>query len=176
MRTIETRRLVLRPFKKEDAAGLFAYLHRPTAGCFLSAQLHDMQAAEAEAEKRSTSDEQIAVCLKDDTLIGDVFAMRGEHPDTFSVGWNFNAAFTGAGFATEAAVALVRYLFCDKQARRLYAYVEDDNLASQRLCEKLGMRQEGCFKEFVSFEKDAEGQPIFVNTLQYALLRNEWRP
>lgn len=46
--------------------------------------------------------------------------------------------------------------------------------ASQRLCEKLGMRQEGVFKEFASFEKDGSGAPIFVNTIQYAILRKEW--
>ncbi len=35
--------------------------------------------------------------------------------------------------------------FSVKQARRLYAYVEDNNIPSQRLCERLGMRREGLF-------------------------------
>ncbi|WP_409360164.1 GNAT family N-acetyltransferase [Brevundimonas vesicularis] len=81
----------------------------------------------------------------------------------------------GAGYAFEAARALVDHLFKDKAARRLYAYAEDDNLASQRLCERLGMRREGLFREFISFVNDAAGQPIYVNTYQYALLRHEWR-
>ena len=95
-------------------------------------------------------------------------------PDTWSIGWNFNADFAGVGYAFEAASALVRHLFDDKQARRLYAYVEDDNLASQRLCERLGMQREGLFRDFVSFVNDVRGQPIYVNTFQYALLRREW--
>lgn len=41
---------------------------------------------------------------------------------------------------------------------------EEDKVASQRLCEKLGMRHEGIFKEFVSFENDSHGRPVFVNT------------
>ena len=61
-----------------------------------------------------------------------------------------------------------------KRARRLYAYVEQDNIASQRLCERLGMRKEGVFREFVSFVTDDEGVPIFENTMQYAILRKEW--
>ncbi len=61
-----------------------------------------------------------------------------------------------------------------KQARRLYAYVEEDNAASRRLCERLGMRPEGLFKEFISFRQDDKGTPVFENTLQYALLRKEW--
>ncbi|WP_026784029.1 GNAT family N-acetyltransferase [Pleomorphomonas koreensis] len=174
MNTIETDRLVLRNFRTEDAGDLFAYLHQPVANCFLSLKLEDIGSAEAETETRSKSDEYLAVCLKDTgKLIGDLFAIPEE--DTWSVGWNFNPAFGGAGYASEAARALFDYLFTVKEARRLYAYAEDHNIASQRLCERLGMRKEGLFKEFVSFTTDARGAPIFENTLQYAILRKEWR-
>lgn len=174
MNTIETDRLILRNFRMEDAGDLFAYLHRPVASCFLSLTLEDIGAAEAEAQKRSGSDEHIAVCLKDTgTLIGDLFAVPEE--DTWSVGWNFNPAFGSAGYASEAARALFDYLFTTKAARRLYAYAEDHNAASQRLCERLGMRREGLFREFVSFQTDDNGAPIFENTMQYAILKKEWR-
>lgn len=175
MDVIETDRLVLRNFRKDDAADLFAYLHEPAASCFFSLRLEDMRAAEAEAETRSQSDEYVAVCLKDTgRLIGDLFAVPDDDKDTWSVGWNFNPAVAGSGFASEAARALFDYLFTLKQARRLYAYVEDHNLASQRLCERLGMRREGLFKEFVSFRTDDAGAPIYENTMQYAILRKEW--
>jgi ribosomal-protein-alanine N-acetyltransferase len=74
----------------------------------------------------------------------------------------------------EAAAALFAHLFTDRGARRLYAYVEDTNIASRKLCEKLGMRQEGVFKEFVSFRTDDSGAPFYENTMQYALLQREW--
>lgn len=174
MDKIETDRLVLRNFRKNDAADLFAYLHRPVASCFLSLRLEDMRAAEKEAEARSKSDEYIAVCLRDTgKLIGDLFAIPEE--DTYAVGWNFNTDFAGAGFASEAAQTVFEYLFTVKQARRLYAYVEEFNSASQRLCERLGMRREGLFREFISFKTDDAGAPIFENTMQYAILRKEWR-
>ena len=75
----------------------------------------------------------------------------------------------------EAASLFFDYLFNVKHARRIYAYTEDDNIASQKLCEKLGMRQEGLFKEFVSFINDENGQPIYENTYQYAILKKEWK-
>ena len=56
------------------------------------------------------------------------------------------------------------YLFTEKEARRIYAYTEDYNLPSQKLCEKLGMRREGMFMEFVSFINDENGNPIYENT------------
>jgi len=174
MDAIETSRLTLRNFRKGDAPDLLAYLREPRASCFFSLKLDDLDAAEAEVETRSRSDEHIAVCLRStDKLIGDLFCIP-EPPDTYAVGWNFNADFAGAGFATEAARALFEYLFSVKQARRLYGYVEEDNIASQRLCERLGMRREGIFREFISFGKDDKGVPIFENTMQYAILRKEW--
>lgn len=173
METLETARLVLRPFAPTDAADLFAYLHRPVASCFLSLTLADMLAAEQEATTRSQNEHSVAVCLHGSgQLIGDLFA--DPEDDTVSVGWNFNPAFFGQGYAHEAAAALFAQLFTARAARRLYAYVEDTNIASQRLCERLGMRQEGLFKEFISFRNDAGGTPIYENTLQYALLRHEW--
>lgn len=173
MPPLHTTRLTLRNFCAKDAAPLLAYLHQPVSTCFLSMALPDLAAAQAEVEKRSASEGQIAVVLTaSDSLIGDLFAEPEE--DTFSVGWNFNPQFGGQGYALEAARALFAHLFTSGKARRLYAYVEDTNLASQKLCHKLGMRQEGAFKEFVTFTQDAQGQPIYENTLQFALLRSEW--
>lgn len=175
MEIIETDRLVLRNFRRDDAAALFAYLREPKANCFLSLKLANIKEAEAEAEKRSAGDEHIAVCLKGTgQLIGDVFAVP--ETDTYSVGWNFNPKYGGHGYALEAAKALFSHLFQVKGARRLYAYVEDHNASSQRLCERLGMRKEGLFVEFVSFTTDDAGNPIFENTMQYAVLRHEWTP
>ncbi|NIY96463.1 GNAT family N-acetyltransferase [Salipiger sp. HF18] len=173
MKPIETERLVLRNFRREDAGGLLAYLASPVASCFLSLTLRDMDAALAEADRRAADDTQIAVCLKDsDQLIGDLFA----HPegDTVSVGWNFNPAFSGQGYAFEAAHALFADLFEAQDMRRLYAYVEDHNVPSQKLCERLGMRREGLFLDYISFQNDDAGQPVYENTMQYALLKREW--
>ncbi|BEP46088.1 GNAT family N-acetyltransferase [Variovorax sp. V15] len=170
---IHTPRLVLRRFREQDAADLFDYLHAPTASCFLSLALADLEAARAEARRRSTDGEHVAVCLQEPgQLIGDLFAMQEE--DTFSVGWNLNPRFGGRGYAQEAASALFAHLFTARAARRLYAYVEDHNAASRRLCEKLGMRAEGLFLEFISFQNDAQGEPIYENTMQYAILHKEW--
>lgn len=41
--------------------------------------------------------------------------------------------------------------------------------------ERLAMRREGIFREFVSFVNDAEGNPIYENTMQYAILKKEWK-
>ena len=111
--------------------------------------------------------------FKDDFIIGDVFALR-ENEDTYNVGWHFNKRFEGKGFACEAAAGLLDYLFREAGARRIYGFVEDDNIRSKRLCERLGMRREGCFKEFVTFVNNPDGSPKYEDTCVYAILEKEW--
>ena len=94
--------------------------------------------------------------------------------DTFTPSLILNAAHQGSGYAYEATYALFDYLFTRKGARRIYSYVDDYNACSQHLCEKLGMRREGLFPSFVSFVDDAEGKPVYENTIQYAILKHEW--
>jgi hypothetical protein len=36
------------------------------------------------------------------------------------------------------------------------------------------MRREGLFLEFVSFVDDGDGNPVYENTYQYAILKKEW--
>lgn len=179
MQIIETERLILRPFREGDAADLFAYLRAPAAPCFFSLKLADLAEAEIEVRKRALDEGSVAICLKQTgQVIGDMFGGGGddEEDGTASVGWHLNPQFCGRGYAFEAAKALLDHLFRVKGFRRIYAYVEDHNTPSQRLCEKLGMRREGVFIEFVSFTNDDAGNPIYENTMQYAILRREWMP
>lgn len=171
---IETERLVIRNFKESDATGLWDYLADPRVNCFLSEKLNTFEDAVADAKLRSGDESQFAVCLKEnDTVIGNLFAAK-EEPDTYGVGWHFNGKYEGQGYASESAIAFLNFLFHAKNARRIYAYVEDDNIRSQKLCERLGMRREACFIEFVSFIQSPDGTPKYENTLEYAILKKEW--
>lgn len=181
---IGTKRLLLRPFTENDADDLYEYLKQPAAHCFACMKLNTVAEAREEAKNRAEDGEYtFAIVLKETgKVIGEIDA----HPertapddetavyDTFSPCWMLNPAYHGKGYAYEAAHAFFGYLFRLKGARRIYAYAEDYNAPSRRLCEKLGMRQEGVFREFVSFVNDENGRPLLENTVQYAVLREEW--
>ena len=181
---IETERLILRPFRESDAADVFEYLREPVVNCFANMKLNSLEEAKEEMKKRVGETEYyFAIVLKDaDKVIGeiDAYPEHGEPHntsspfDTFSPCWMLNDVYQGKGYAYEAAHALFDYLFREKGARRIYAYTEDYNLPSQHLCEKLGMRREGLFKEFVSFVNNPDGTPHYENTIQYAVLKKEW--
>lgn len=175
---IETARLYLRHFRNGDEYDLFEYLSEPEVNCFLQMKTDDLAQAQKAVEERigNKNEEFFAVCLKETgKVIGEVFYCRDkQEDDTVSPCWMFNKKFQGKGYAYEAASALLDYLFGNLSVRRIYAYTEDYNFSCQRLCEKLGMRREGLFKEFVSFINNPDGSPKYENTIQYAILRKEW--
>ena len=180
---LETERLILRPFAESDAEDAFEYLHEPTVHCFACMKTDTMEDAKKAVLDRAKDEYYFAIVLKENgKVIGEIDAMP-ENPapdekdavlDTFSPCWMLNTNYHGKGYAYEVAKAFFDFLFNQKGARRLYAFTEDYNTASQKLCEKLGMRREGLFKEFVSFVKDENGNPIYENTYQYAILKKEW--
>ncbi|MFT9076200.1 GNAT family N-acetyltransferase [Ethanoligenens sp.] len=168
-----TDRLIIRGYERKDAAGLYELLAHPPVHCFIKEKLGSLEEAEREVEQRENEGEHFAVCLVGtDLMIGDLFAIK-EEPDTYCVGWNFNLKYGKNGYASEAAKSLFSYLF-HSDARRIYAYAEDDNIPSQKLCERLGMRREGFFIEFISFINNQDGTPHYENTYQYAVLKREW--
>lgn len=171
----ETDRLLLRNFKESDAAALLSYLGNPRVNCFKSERLSSIEEAEEYIIDKQKEAYSFTICLKEsDNLIGDVFAVK-EDTDTFNIGWHINQLFEGKGYAHEAARGFLSYLFDIENTRRIYGYVESDNIRSRKLCERLGMRLEGCFKEFISFVENPDGTPIYEDTCVYAILKREWK-
>lgn len=182
---LETARLLLRPLLESDAEDVFEYLHEPAVNCFACMKLDTLEDAKAEMKNRIGETEYyFAIVLKETgKVIGEIDAYpESDDPhegtdtvkDTFSPCWMLNLQYTGNGYAYEATHAFFDYLFREKGARRIYAYTEDYNLSSQRLCERLGMRREGLFLDFISFVKNPDGTPHYENTCEYAILKREW--
>lgn len=183
---IQTERLLLRPFRESDAPGVHEYLATPPADCFAAMVLPSLEAARAEMRRRAASPElRLAIERKSDgRILGEIEAVSEpsapDDPDaphdTYSPCWMLNPAYRGRGYAREAARAFFDYLFTEKAARRIYAYVAEGNHPSRRLCESLGMRREGLFLEYATFTAAPDGTPLYENTLQYAILSREWPP
>ncbi len=183
---IETQRLILRAFVPADAKDVFEYLKAPEVDCFMSMKLESVEKAKnAVLERIEDPENHIAIYQKESgRVIGEIeLYADGEDKssdsedfsDTFSPGWMLNRDFQGKGYAFEAVHAFFDYLFKHRGARRIYAYTAEDNYPSRHLCEKLGIRREGVFLEYVSFVKNKDGTPKYENTVQYAILKKEWK-
>lgn len=175
---VETSHLILRPFKKDDYIDVFDYLQTPEVNCFVSLKLENLKEAKKEMKRRIKSKEiNFAIVLKSENkVIGEISATDHElqERNTLGLAWMLNPKYQGHGYMFEAAEAFINYLFTNTGLHRLYAYTEDYNKVSQHILEKLGMRNEGLFKEFVSFVDDENGNPVYENTYQYAILKEEW--
>lgn len=174
---LETERLVIRMYREKDFPAYYRLIANPRVNCFRNPECGSMEEVRREfMEKiRSSDASELAVVQKStDTFMGLLFGGYEENEDTFGVGWNFLPEYGKKGYAYEAAKAYFSFLFNELAIRRITAFTEDDNLPSQRLCEKLGMRREGLFREFISFVNNPDGSPHYENTYTWAILKKEW--
>ena len=84
------------------------------------------------------------------------------------IGFTLLPEARGRGFAGEAVVILVDYLFLHEQVERIQAETHPDNHASQRVLEKAGFTLEGRLRRTVF----SRGR--WRDTLMFSLLRDEW--
>jgi RimJ/RimL family protein N-acetyltransferase len=82
-----------------------------------------------------------------------------EGPLETEIGWTFGREFWGNGYATEAALAALRWGFGERGLRRVISLIQRGNVASVRVAEKLGELLE---------QEDVPG-PFVATTDLYAL-------
>lgn len=170
---IETERLTIRRFRPDDFWELFEYLSDEDVVRYEPYETYTRSEAVREAEFRSHSDEFFAVTPKGGRLIGNLYLGKRAY-ETRELGFVFSRAWQGQGYATEAARALLTHAFSEWDVHRVTASCDPRNERSRKLMERLGMRREGEFRQSVYYKRDAQGRPIWQDTLQYAILRDEW--
>ena len=171
---MQTERLLLRSFTPGDWRGLYAYLSQPSVVKYEPYDVYSEESAKLEAQRRSGDDRFIAVCLKDtDTLIGNIY-FAAQDFDTWELGYVFNKDYQGRGYASEAARAVIADAFAHKNTRRVIAMCNPLNEKSWKLLERLGLRREGHLLKNIYFKKDSSGNPIWLDTYEYGLLKEEW--
>ena len=101
-------------------------------------------------------------------LLGSVSLRRFTRDRRAELGYWLGASAWSAGYATEAAGALVDFGFRELGLARIYAHVLEGNAASCRVLEKLGMVSEGIRRQHVR-----KGRKL-VDIVLYGMLRDEW--
>ncbi len=139
---LETERLILRPWRPEDADDLFVYAKDPEVGPWCGWTPHK-DAAESERIIRTVlnGSECYAVCLKTDgRCAGSIELMMPERfaPDECELGYWLARPLWGQGLIPEAAEALIRHGFGDLGMQKIWCRYFDGNQKSRRVQEKLG--------------------------------------
>lgn len=171
---METARLKIRKFLPHDGQDLFEYLSQAEVVKFEPYHVFTREQAEQEAVSRSKNSDYWAVCLKDTgKVIGNIYLSQREF-ETWELGYVFNLNYQKKGYATEAVIALLEDFFANNRVRRIAAFCDPLNTASWKLLERLHMRREGHLVKNIWFFKDENGDPIWKDTFEYAILKEEW--
>lgn len=173
---IETPRLLLRNFRPED----WRDLQRLAQGFMASPmRVYDNQWALDDASIQETcqffaaTDHFMAVTLgQAGTFLGFVCLNPDQSGSSYDMGYNFLAEGQGAGYATEACRAVLRYAFDTLGTPRITAGTAEANLPSQRLLARLGFEKTG--ESQVSFTQDAAGMPIVFTGYSFDLPRAQY--
>jgi RimJ/RimL family protein N-acetyltransferase len=176
--TLHTARLRLRPFDDPDATDLFAlhssayvlrYWDAPPWGERVRAERF-ITACRQMAEQGTGA--RLAVDRVCDGAFIGWCSLNRWNPDyrSASLGYCFDHAAWGRGYATEAARALLRWAFDTLDLNRVQAETDTRNVASARVLEKLGFRREGTLREDCIVNGEVSDSWV------YGLIRREWRP
>ena len=143
MKTFETGRLILRPWREEDAEALYAYAADPDVGPPAGWPPHtSVENSRVIIRTVLSAPETYAVCRKEDGKpIGSIGLHRNdlaEREDEYELGYWIGKPFWGQGMIPEAADALLRHAFADLGMSRIWCGYYDGNTKSRRVMDKLG--------------------------------------
>ncbi len=175
---VKTSRLTLRPFASSDFDGYAAYHALPSvyqylycdppAGAALKQQFSDLLNADFNKDGDVFT---LAVTRDDDgAVLGEVLIkLSSINASQGEVGYIFNPAFAGQGYATEAVRAMVDLGFDHFGFHRIFARLDAKNGGSVGVVERLGFRREAHLIENDCF--NGRWGDEFI----YARLKSEWR-
>ena len=173
---LRTDRLQLRTMAEADVDDIHAYQSRDDVCRYLMFEPRERDAVAEKVAKysqaRVLSGEgdywQLAV-ERDGRVIGDVyFTIKSDEHQTGEIGWTLHPDFSGQGFMTEAAGAVLGLAFAEIGLHRVMAELDARNTSSIALCRRLGMREEAHFVEDLWFKGE------WGDTGIYAVLEREW--
>ena len=174
--SLETDRLFLRILDTRDREAFFEYRSLPEIFQYQAWKPSSISVIDdfikcnmAVCPNTSNTWLQLAVCLKDGSLIGDIGVHFLEDISQVEIGSTLSPVYQGKGYAFEAAHAVINHLFTDLSKHRVTASVDTNNTKSLKLIEKLGFRKEGHFIK--SFHMDGK----WYDDCIYAILDEEWK-
>jgi RimJ/RimL family protein N-acetyltransferase len=171
--TLNTERLVLRPFTAADSPAVQQLAgHRDIAlNTLLIPYPYPPGAAEAWIARQPSQPENhtFAVTLRDgDVVIGAIGLHENRDHSRAEIGYWIGVPYWNRGYVTEACREVIRYAFDTLRVNRVFALHFSRNPSSGRVMQKLGMKHEGHLRRHVM--KWGEALDIEV----YGVLREDW--
>jgi RimJ/RimL family protein N-acetyltransferase len=176
---IRTERLTVRAMTLADIDDVYLYQSREDVCRYVPFEPRTLEEVTAKVAGFSTELTleadgdywQLAIVRSDEPgrVIGDVFFRLKSIADaTGEIGWSLHPDFSGQGYMTEAASAILDLAFGTLKLHRVMAVLDPRNGPSKALCGRLGMRREAYFVEDGWFKGE------WGDTEIHAILAREW--
>lgn len=165
-----TKRLSVRKFIPDDYNDLADILTDVEVTYFEPYETFTREACIQEAINFSKSKEFFAVVLNDKVIGKIYFSDKGF--GSYEIGYTFNKAFQGKGYAYESVFGMMKYAFSTLGVRRIFAEIDSRNTKSLKLVERIGMRKEAEHKELFPRK---ENNNIYNDCYVYAILKKEFK-
>lgn len=171
--TIETERLILRPWRESDAAALFKYAGDPDVGPIAGWPPH--KSVEDSLEVIRTvfaAPEVYAVVLKDTgepvgscgIMFSDGLHSADMQRGEVEIGYWIGKPYWGRGFIPEAVRVLLSRSFNDLALDAVWCGYYDGNAKSKRVCEKCGFRYHHTNSDIISPLGDRRTEHFYIMT------------
>lgn len=146
--TLETERLILRPWQDSDAEDLYKYAVDPDVGPIAGWLPHQsIDESRYIIKTVFCAEEEYAVCLKSDNrAVGAIGLKLNGHTDMTDrddeceLGYWLGKPFWGQGLIPEAAREILRHAFEDIGMNKVWCGYYDGNIKSKRVQEKVGFK------------------------------------
>ena len=178
--SIESGRLVLRPFETPDGPALFAAVQEtlpdlapwlPWADKHPTVEASTETCARVRAAFDARTDFTMGMFRRDDgRLIGGtgLHRVRWELP-SFEIGYWVRSSDAGRGFVTEAVAMLARTCFETLGAARVEIFCDPRNERSAAVARRVGFVHEGTLRQRIL---GVDGRPR--DSLAFSLVRQDW--
>lgn len=179
METIELRseRLNIRNLRESDLEDFHAYRCIPEVMKYQGADIMNKVEARAfiksqEYKKYGKPGEWVQYALEDVSIkkvVGDcAIKLQEADPRIAEVGMTISHLFQRKGYAKEALLEILRFLFEVQDIHRVQEITDADNAAAAAVLKKVGFRLEGHFVENIFFKG------LWGSEYQFAMLKSEW--
>jgi len=172
--SLKTKRLLIRNFKENDYLDLYEYLSDKETYKYEPGEPITIETARDLCKERAKNNNFLAVQLKN-KVIGHIFFKQTEPKKlmTWEAGYIFNRKYHGNGYATESLKSIIEYGFNKLSIHKITAHCNPKNISSWKLLERVKMKREGKSRKNIYFNKNNNGEPIWLDTYVYGLLETD---
>lgn len=175
---IHTERLILRPSRLSDADAAYQRRRLPEVARYQDWEMpYTLERAERRMAEVVAMDGPVdgkgwSLTVVDaaapERILGDLYVGINWGGRSAMIGYTFHPDHWGRGYATEAARAIVRYLFADFGVSRVESSLHPDNPPSARVLESCGLVFEGLTRQSFWVGEECSDDML------YGMTRSDW--